>query len=59
MKSALMSSLQSVICVTIEFLLTFSETNFMELPKATKFVKFVALKKRRPTVLLKHSHLPH
>ena len=45
MKSTLMSSLQSVIRVMIKFLLTFSETNFMKLPKATKFVKFVALKK--------------
>ena len=48
MKSTLMPSLQSVICVTIEFLLTFSETNFMELLKATKLVKFVALKKGAP-----------
>ena len=42
------SSLQSTICVTIEFLLIFGETNFMEVPKILKIRKFLALKKGTP-----------
>ena len=42
-ESTLVSSLQSVICVTIEFLLIFGEIIFMEVPKSTK--KFAALEK--------------
>ena len=36
-ESTLVSSLQSAICVMIEFLLIFSETNFMEVPKIHEF----------------------
>ena len=32
-ESTLVPSLRSAICVTIEFLLIFSETNFVEVPK--------------------------
>ena len=44
-ESTLVSSLLTAICVTIEFPLIFGETNFVQVPKSTKSVKFVALKK--------------
>ena len=37
-ESILVSSLQFAIRVTIEFLLTFGEINFVEVPTSTKFV---------------------
>ena len=37
-ESTLVSSLQFAIHVTIEFLLTFGEINFVEVPTSTKFV---------------------
>ena len=44
-ESTLVSSVQSTICVTIEFLLIFDEANFMEVPISMKPTKFVALEK--------------
>ena len=49
-KSTLVSSLQSAICVTIEFLLIFGETNFMQVPKIHKIHEICSPQKRRPTV---------
>ena len=44
-KSTLVSSLQSAVCVMIEFLLIFGETNFVEVLKSTKSAKIVAHEK--------------
>ena len=44
----LVSSLQSVICVTIEFPLIFGKTNFMEVPKIHKIRKIYSPGKKAP-----------
>ena len=49
-ESTLMSSLQSVIRVTIEFPLIFSETNLVEVPKMYEIRKICRPQKRHPTV---------
>ena len=48
--STLVSSLQSEIHVTIEFLLIFGEANFVEVSKIHEIREICSLRKRHPTV---------
>ena len=47
-ESTLVSSLQSAIRVTIEFLLVFGETNFMEVPKIHEIHEICSPQKKEP-----------
>ena len=46
--------MHDAIRVAMEFLLNFGETNFVEVLKSTKYVKFTALKIRAPYGILKN-----
>ena len=50
-ESTLVSSLQFAIHVTIEFLLIFGETNFVEVPKIHEICEICSPQKRCPKVL--------
>ena len=49
-ESTLVSSLQSTVCVMIEFLLIFDETNSVEAPKIHKIRENCSPQKRHPMV---------